>query len=72
MKDRALRYLMEHTDASEYEDAYDDCNIAWNVIASIMDSYAAEIAMEQRGKDNLHSRRSDMPIDPFCKLVTDK
>ena len=43
-KEKALRYLLEQTNASEYEDAYDNCNIAWNVIACIMESYAKEHA----------------------------
>ena len=45
-EEKALRFLLEQTEASEYTDVYDDCRIAWNVIASIMESYAKERAVE--------------------------
>jgi hypothetical protein len=73
MKDRALRYLMEQCNASEYEDARDEVTLTWNVIASIMKSYGGGIAREQRMKDYLHSKSfPELPIDPFCTLITDK
>ena len=51
MYNQALRYLLEQTDASEYTNAYDDCNIAWNVIANIMEHYAAARAEDAVKKD---------------------
>jgi hypothetical protein len=73
MKDRALRYLIEQCNASEYEDARDEVTLTWNTIASIMENYAKGIAMEQRMKDYLHSKSfPDLPIDPCCTLITDK
>ena len=40
--EKALRYLLDKVNAPEFTDAFDDCNIAWNVIASIMESYKKE------------------------------
>ena len=43
-KEKALRYLLDKTNAPEYTDEYNDCNEAWNALAHIMESFAKEAA----------------------------